>query len=211
MLKKCSRTYLVGSLAISHFFPLIASHISFHIKNFDFIKFKSFHFIFIPELIPVQHSPPARQTRSQARPQTVLTLTTRAPLDGTPAIPQLGAKLDRGLILEGAAPSRKEGRGPRRSSSFSGVVGRFPGTWRTSFRGPSEDGEEQQEHFVEVEGSDGTEGVPAPVGSSKGTGGPTLPQSNQPVSHQPEPSSLAIMQQMTQIMTNLQAASSSEA
>ncbi|MBW0531390.1 hypothetical protein O181_071105 [Austropuccinia psidii MF-1] len=39
---------------------------------------------------------------------------------------------------------------------------------------------------------------------------PTLAQSNQPVSHQSEPSLLAIMQQMTQIMANLQAASSSE-
>ncbi|MBW0502226.1 hypothetical protein O181_041941 [Austropuccinia psidii MF-1] len=42
------------------------------------------------------------------------------------------------------------------------------------------------------------------------TGGPTLSQSDQPVSHQSEPSLLAIMQQMTQIMTNFQAASSSE-
>ena len=64
---------------------------------------------------------------------------------------------------------------------------------------------------MEEEDSDGTEGVPAPVEASQGTGGPTLAQSNQPVSHQSEPSLLAIMQQMTQIMANLQAASSSEA
>ncbi|MBW0506522.1 hypothetical protein O181_046237 [Austropuccinia psidii MF-1] len=57
----------------------------------------------------------------------------------------------------------------------------------------------------------GTEGVPAPVGASQGTGGPTLAESNQPVSHQSEPSLLAIIQKMTQIMTNLQAASYSEA
>ncbi|MBW0521575.1 hypothetical protein O181_061290 [Austropuccinia psidii MF-1] len=73
--------------------------------------------------MPIQHSPPARQTRTQA----VLTPTPRAPLDGTPAVPQLRAQLDRRPIMEGAAPSRKKGRGPRRSSSFSGVVGRFPG------------------------------------------------------------------------------------
>ncbi|MBW0534001.1 hypothetical protein O181_073716, partial [Austropuccinia psidii MF-1] len=42
------------------------------------------------------------------------------------------------------------------------------------------------------------------------TTGPTLTQSNQPVSHQTEASLLAIMQQMTQIMANLQAAASSE-
>ncbi|MBW0578444.1 hypothetical protein O181_118159, partial [Austropuccinia psidii MF-1] len=77
--------------------------------------------------------------------------------------------------------------------------------------GPGEDGEEEKENSVEEEESDGTEGVPAPVGAYQGTGGPTLAQSNQPVSHQSEPSLLAIMQQMTQIMANLQAASSSEA
>ncbi|MBW0585119.1 hypothetical protein O181_124834, partial [Austropuccinia psidii MF-1] len=93
-----------------------------------------------------------------------------APLDGTPAVPQLRAKLDRGPILEGAAPSRKEGRGPRRSSSFSGVVGGFPGASRTIFKGPGEDGEE--------EGSDGTEGVSAAVEASQGTGGPTLTSAN---------------------------------
>ncbi|MBW0482192.1 hypothetical protein O181_021907 [Austropuccinia psidii MF-1] len=142
--------------------------------------------------MPIQHSPRARQTRSQARTQAVLTPNTRAPLDGTPAVPQLRANLDRGPILEGEATSRKEGRGPRRSS-------------------PGEDGEEEEENSVEEEGSDGTEGVPAPVGASQGTGGPTLSQYNKLVSHQSEPSLLAIMQQMTQIMANLQAASSSEA
>ncbi|MBW0562533.1 hypothetical protein O181_102248 [Austropuccinia psidii MF-1] len=76
---------------------------------------------------------------------------------------------------------------------------------------PGEDGEEEEENFVEEEESDGTEVVPAPVGASQGTGGPTLPQSNQSVSHQSEPSLLAIMQQMTHIMANIKADSSSEA
>ncbi|MBW0524050.1 hypothetical protein O181_063765 [Austropuccinia psidii MF-1] len=84
--------------------------------------------------MPIQHSPPARQTRSQARTQAVLTPTPRAPLDGTPAVSQLRAKLDRGPTLEGAALSRKEGRVPRRSSSFSGVVGGFPGTSRVQVK-----------------------------------------------------------------------------
>ncbi|MBW0497387.1 hypothetical protein O181_037102 [Austropuccinia psidii MF-1] len=68
----------------------------------------------------------------------------------------------------------------------------------------------EEENSVEEEESDGTEGVPAPMGASQGTGGQTLAQSNQPVSHQSEPSLLAITQQMTQIMGNLQAASSSD-
>ncbi|MBW0566006.1 hypothetical protein O181_105721 [Austropuccinia psidii MF-1] len=46
--------------------------------------------------MPIQHSPPARQTRSQARAQAVLTPTTRAPLYETPEVPQLRVHLDRG-------------------------------------------------------------------------------------------------------------------
>ncbi|MBW0461149.1 hypothetical protein O181_000864 [Austropuccinia psidii MF-1] len=117
-------------------------------------------------LIPVQHSPPARQTRSQARAQAFLTTAPRALLDGIPKVLQ-----------------------PR--DEFGGS--------------PGEDGEEEEEE------SDGTEGVPAPVGESQGTGRPTLAHSNQPVSHQSEPSLLAIMQKMIQIMANLQEASSSKA
>ncbi|MBW0494858.1 hypothetical protein O181_034573 [Austropuccinia psidii MF-1] len=136
----------------------------------------------------IQHSPPARQTRSQARTQAVLTPTPRAPLDSTPP----------------------EGRGPRRSSSFSGVVGGFPGLSRASLKVPGEDDEEEEENSVEEEESDVTEAAPAPVGAPQGTASPTLALSDQTVSHQSEPSLLAIIQQMTQIMANLQAASSSD-
>ncbi|MBW0504184.1 hypothetical protein O181_043899 [Austropuccinia psidii MF-1] len=160
--------------------------------------------------MPMKHSPPARQTISQDRTQAVLTPTPRAPLNGTPAVPQLRAKLGRGPISEGAAPSRKEGRGPRRSSSFSGVDGGFSGTSRTIFRGPGEDGEEEEENSVEEKTSDDTEGVPAHVGEFQSTEGPTLAQYNKPVSHQSEPSLLAIIQKITHIMANIQEASSSE-
>ncbi|MBW0466603.1 hypothetical protein O181_006318 [Austropuccinia psidii MF-1] len=158
----------------------------------------------------IQHSPPARKTRSHARTQAVLTQTPRAPLDSTPEVPQLMAQLDRGPNMEGEAPSRNKARGPKRSNSFSGVVGSFSGLSRTTFNGPGDNGEEEDKNSVEEEESDGTEGVPAPVGASQGIGGPNLAQSDQPVSHQYEPSFLAIMQQMTQIMANIQAASSSE-
>ncbi|MBW0470139.1 hypothetical protein O181_009854 [Austropuccinia psidii MF-1] len=77
--------------------------------------------------MPIQHSPPARQTRYQARTQAVLTPTPGAPLNDTQAAPQLRTHLDRGPIMEGEAPSRKEGGMPRRSNSFSGVVAAFPG------------------------------------------------------------------------------------
>ncbi|MBW0592856.1 hypothetical protein O181_132571 [Austropuccinia psidii MF-1] len=109
--------------------------------------------------MPVEHSPPARQTRSPARAQAALTPTPRVPLDGTPAVPQQRAQLDRGPHMEG--------RGPRRSISSSGVVGGFPGLSRTSLKVQGEDDDEEEENSVEEEESDGTEGVPAPVGHPK--------------------------------------------
>ncbi|MBW0569918.1 hypothetical protein O181_109633 [Austropuccinia psidii MF-1] len=54
--------------------------------------------------MPLQHLPPARNTRSQARAQAVLTLTPRAPLDGTPAVPPLKDQSRR----EKHHPGRKE-------------------------------------------------------------------------------------------------------
>ncbi|MBW0579879.1 hypothetical protein O181_119594, partial [Austropuccinia psidii MF-1] len=128
-------------------------------------------------------------TGFQDRAQAVLTPTPRAPLDGTPAVPQLRAQLNREPRMEGAAPSIQEGRGPRRSNSFSEV--------------------EEQTSVAEEE-CDGTEVVPAPVGASQVTGGLALAQSDQPVSHKSEASLLTIMQQMTQIMANIQTGSSSE-
>ncbi|MBW0491866.1 hypothetical protein O181_031581 [Austropuccinia psidii MF-1] len=92
--------------------------------------------------MPIQHSPPARQTRSQARYRAVLTETQRAPLDGTPAVPKLRAHLEKGPLMEGEAPYRKEGRGPRRLSSSSVVVGGFPGISSTTLKGPGEDDSE---------------------------------------------------------------------
>ncbi|MBW0472044.1 hypothetical protein O181_011759 [Austropuccinia psidii MF-1] len=57
--------------------------------------------------MPVQHSPPARQTRSQARAQPVITPTPTALLDGTPEVSQLRAHLDRGPNLEGRKRAKK--------------------------------------------------------------------------------------------------------
>ncbi|MBW0562065.1 hypothetical protein O181_101780 [Austropuccinia psidii MF-1] len=113
--------------------------------------------------------------------------------------------------MEGVAPCRKEGRGPTRSNSFSGVVSGFAGLSRTTSKGRGEDGGEEEENSVEEEESDGTEGFPSTVGASQGTGRPTLAQCNQPVSNKSESFLLAIMQQMTQIMANILADSSSEA
>ncbi|MBW0475437.1 hypothetical protein O181_015152 [Austropuccinia psidii MF-1] len=118
--------------------------------------------------------------------------------NGTPAVPQLRTQYGRRSTIQ-------EGRKRAKKIKFF-----LRGSWLSSrtFKDPGEDGEE--ENSVEEEESDGTEGVPAPVGASQGIGVPTLAQSNEPVSHQSEPSLLDIMQQITQIMANLQADSSSE-
>ncbi|MBW0477466.1 hypothetical protein O181_017181 [Austropuccinia psidii MF-1] len=58
--------------------------------------------------MPIQHSPPAKQYRSQARAQDVLTSTPRAHLDGTTAVPQLRAQFGRrNTIQEGRTRSKK--------------------------------------------------------------------------------------------------------
>ncbi|MBW0513884.1 hypothetical protein O181_053599 [Austropuccinia psidii MF-1] len=112
--------------------------------------------------------------------------------------------------MEGESLYRKEGRVPRRLNSFSGGFGAFPGISKNSLKGLGEnDGEEK--NSGEEEGSDATEVVPAPVGESQGTGGPSLAQSNKPFSNQSESSLLAIMHQITHIMANIKAASSFEA
>ncbi|MBW0471163.1 hypothetical protein O181_010878 [Austropuccinia psidii MF-1] len=71
-------------------------------------------------------------------------------------------------------------------------------------------GAEEGENSVEEEYSEDNEVFPDLLGASEGTGGPTVSQNNHSFSHQSEPSLLAIMQQITQIMDNLQAASSSK-
>ncbi|MBW0573639.1 hypothetical protein O181_113354 [Austropuccinia psidii MF-1] len=75
--------------------------------------------------MPVQHSPPAKNTRSQ-RHQAVLTSTERDPLHHTPSVHKLSANLDRGPSMEGAAPSRSGGVKSGRSRSFSGLLGGYP-------------------------------------------------------------------------------------
>ncbi|MBW0555496.1 hypothetical protein O181_095211 [Austropuccinia psidii MF-1] len=76
--------------------------------------------------MPVQHSPPAKNTRSQRNPA-VLTPTERVPLNCTPSVHQLSKNLDRGPPMEGAAPSRRGGMKSRRSRSCSGLLGGYQG------------------------------------------------------------------------------------
>ncbi|MBW0485348.1 hypothetical protein O181_025063 [Austropuccinia psidii MF-1] len=95
--------------------------------------------------MPNQHSPPERQTRSQVRAQAVLTPTPRAPIDSTPAVPQLRAQFGRSSTIQEIRKRAKK--------------------INLLFR----NGEEEEENSVEEEEFDGTEGVPDPVGASQGT------------------------------------------
>ncbi|MBW0491575.1 hypothetical protein O181_031290 [Austropuccinia psidii MF-1] len=130
--------------------------------------------------MPVQHSPPAKNTRSQ-RNTAVLTLTARVPLDRTPSVHQISANLDRGPPMEVAAPSRKGGMKSRRSRSFSGLLGGYPGMSEGE-RGrigevEYEEGEEsvEEEDSVEIKVGDALANAPeVPQGSN-------LAPTNQPL------------------------------
>ncbi|MBW0483620.1 hypothetical protein O181_023335 [Austropuccinia psidii MF-1] len=122
----------------------------------------------------VQHSPPAKNTRSQ-RHQAVLTPTARAPLDRTPSVPQLSTNLDRGPPMEGAAPSRRGG--PRSRSGEAEY----------------EEGEESEE----------TEVADALAGAPEASEAPNLAHSNKPLVSQAETNFLKMMEQMTQFMGQL--------
>ncbi|MBW0509018.1 hypothetical protein O181_048733 [Austropuccinia psidii MF-1] len=76
--------------------------------------------------MPVQHSPPAQNTRCQ-RNSAVLTPTARVSLDCIPSVHQLSANFYRGPPMEGAATSRRGGMKSRRSRYFSGLLGGYSG------------------------------------------------------------------------------------
>ncbi|MBW0571439.1 hypothetical protein O181_111154, partial [Austropuccinia psidii MF-1] len=98
-----------------------------------------------------QHSPPAKNTRSQRNPA-VLTPKTRVPLDCTPSVHQLSANQDRG-----AAPSRRGGMKSGRSRSFSGLLGGYLGMSEGEIARLGEAEDEEGEESVEEEDSEKTE------------------------------------------------------
>ncbi|MBW0537588.1 hypothetical protein O181_077303 [Austropuccinia psidii MF-1] len=106
--------------------------------------------------MPVQHIPQAKNTRSQRNPA-VLTSTARVPLDRTSSVHKLSANLDRGPPMEGAAPSRRWGMKSRRSRSFSGLLGGYPGISEGARARLGEVEDEEGEESVEEEDSVETE------------------------------------------------------
>ncbi|MBW0570416.1 hypothetical protein O181_110131 [Austropuccinia psidii MF-1] len=146
--------------------------------------------------MPVQYSPPAKNTRSQ-RHQAVLTPTERAPLDCTPSVHQLSANLDRGPPMEWAAPSRRGVVKSRRSRSFSGLLSGYS----SIYQGPrSRSGEAEDE---EGEDSDKSKVATALTGVSEASEASNLAPSNQLLVSQAEPNFLKMMEQMTQFMGKL--------
>ncbi|MBW0549234.1 hypothetical protein O181_088949 [Austropuccinia psidii MF-1] len=141
--------------------------------------------------MPVQHSPPEDNTRSQ-RHQAALTPTARAPLDHTPLVYQLSVNLDSGSPMEGAALSRKVGVKSRRSSSLSV----FLGGYTSISQGPrSRLGESEEE---EGEESEEAEVKAAFSGTSEASEAQNLAHSDQNLVSQAEPNFLKIMEQLTQ-------------
>ncbi|MBW0588946.1 hypothetical protein O181_128661 [Austropuccinia psidii MF-1] len=152
--------------------------------------------------MPVQHSPPAKNTRSQKIPA-VLTPTARAPLDRTPSVHQLSANLDRGLPMEGAAPSRRGVIKSRRSRSFSGLLGGYPGMSEGARARLGEVEDEEGEESVDEEDSGETEVADALANSPEVPQGSNLSLSSKPLVSQTDPSLLKMMEQMTQLMGQL--------
>ncbi|MBW0581877.1 hypothetical protein O181_121592 [Austropuccinia psidii MF-1] len=126
--------------------------------------------------MPVQHSPPGNNTRSQGN-RAVLTPTERVPLDHTPSVHQLSSNLDR------AAPSRRGVMKSRRSSSFSGLLGGYPGMSEVAraILGEAE--------YEEWEDSEETEVETALAGAPEASEAANLAHSNQPLVSQAEPNS----------------------
>ncbi|MBW0482122.1 hypothetical protein O181_021837 [Austropuccinia psidii MF-1] len=123
--------------------------------------------------MPVLHSPPAMNIRSQ-RHQAVLTPTVMAPLKQTPSVNQLSENLNRGPSMEGSETPRRGG--PRRRLG--------------------EDKDEQGE-------SEETKVAAALAGSPKAFEAPNLAPSHQPLVSEAEPNFLKMMEQMTHFMGQL--------
>ncbi|MBW0489274.1 hypothetical protein O181_028989 [Austropuccinia psidii MF-1] len=148
--------------------------------------------------MPVQHSPPAKNTRSQRNPAVLIPMA-RVPLDRTPSVHQLSAILDRGPPMEGAAPSRRGGMKSRRSRSFSGLLGSHPGMSEGARARLGEVEDEEGEESVEEEDSGETEVENAPEVPQ----GSNLAPNSQSLVSQSDPSLLKIMEKMATVMGQL--------
>ncbi|MBW0481267.1 hypothetical protein O181_020982 [Austropuccinia psidii MF-1] len=143
--------------------------------------------------MPVQHSPPAKNTRSQRNPA-VLTPTARVPLEHTPSVHQLSANLDRGPPMEEAAPSRSGGMKSRISRTFYGLLGGYPGMSEGARARLGEAEDEEGEESVEEEYSGETKVADALANTPEVPQGSNLAPTNQPLVSKSDPILLKIME-----------------
>ncbi|MBW0561552.1 hypothetical protein O181_101267 [Austropuccinia psidii MF-1] len=151
--------------------------------------------------MPVQHSPPAKNTRSQRNPA-FLTPTARVPLDHTPSVHQLSANLDRGPQMEGAAPSRRGGMKSRRSRAFSCLLVGYPGMSEGA-RSRLGEVEDEEGESVEEEDSGETEVADSLANAPEVPQSSNLAPTNQLLVSQSDTSLLKIMEQMATITGHL--------
>ncbi|MBW0495160.1 hypothetical protein O181_034875 [Austropuccinia psidii MF-1] len=105
--------------------------------------------------------------------------------------------MDRGPPMEGVAPSRRGGMKSRRSTSFSSLLGGYPGISEGARARLGEAENEEGEESEETEVATTLAGVPEAFEAAN------LTHSNQPLVSQAEPSLLKMMEKMTQLMGQL--------
>ncbi|MBW0544015.1 hypothetical protein O181_083730 [Austropuccinia psidii MF-1] len=130
--------------------------------------------------MPVQHSPPAKNTRSQ-RHQAVITPIARDTLDHTSSVNQLSENLERGPQMEGATPSRRGGVKSRRSRSFPGLLGGYTSISQGPGRRLGEAEDEEGEESVEEEESEEAEVETGLAGAPEASEAPNPAFYNQPL------------------------------
>ncbi|MBW0575307.1 hypothetical protein O181_115022 [Austropuccinia psidii MF-1] len=105
--------------------------------------------------------------------------------------------------MEDAAPSRRGGMKSRRSRSFSGLLGGYPGMSEGARERLGEVEDKEGQESVEEEDSGQTEVVSALENAPEVPQGSNLAPTNQPLVSQSEPSLLKIREQMATIMRQL--------
>ncbi|MBW0576064.1 hypothetical protein O181_115779 [Austropuccinia psidii MF-1] len=105
--------------------------------------------------------------------------------------------------MEGAATSRRGGMKSRRSRSFSGLLGGYPGMSKGARERLGEVEDEEGEESVEEEDSGETEVADALANTPEVPQGPNIAPNNQPLVSQSDPSLLKIMEQMATIIGQL--------
>ncbi|MBW0574946.1 hypothetical protein O181_114661 [Austropuccinia psidii MF-1] len=104
--------------------------------------------------------------------------------------------------MEGSAPSRRGVMKSRRSKSFPGLLGGYPGMSEGARARLGEVEDEEGEESVEEEDSGETEVTDALANAPEVPQGSNLAPNNQPLVSQSDPSLLKIMEQMATIMDN---------